>query len=303
MHLQNPLFAENETEIEDDWSRTSNPPEPSAPSESDLILHSNNNGFLAHDDTYHPRSSIGRQSPPLQGTVELPPALPVAVLEASQIDSRSPVLLYDYQQDRVVTMMSTLVTNGQVVESESTDFIPLMRNQSENSFEKHQASEKESTVLASGVAGAVVGTLLLGTFPGLMAGLFAAYVHDQSGAAGDISRALGEIALITREKVVVIETKHNLVARAKVAFVKAWKYAIQLDQDHNIVRKLKNFSRFSWSMILEYMSSNNSALHSRPNQFSTRQSQPTLTTTPTTTSGRRQERDNQGESGYRRAIS
>jgi len=112
---------------------------------------------------------------------------------------------------------------------------------------------EKSTALASGLAGAILIMLLLGCRPGLIAGFFVAYVHDQPGAMGDISRALGEIALLTREKALLIDRKHRLVSRGKVALIEAWEYAKELDRQHNIIQKLKEYARCAWILILDFV--------------------------------------------------
>lgn len=114
-------------------------------------------------------------------------------------------------------------------------------------------SSQTSTVWASGVAGAVLGTLVFGTIPGVIAGFYAAYVHNDDGAAGDISRALGEIALIVRRKALMIEARHHVVNKTKVVLTQAFGLAMELNRRHRIAQKVKRFAVFAWALTVDYI--------------------------------------------------
>lgn len=117
----------------------------------------------------------------------------------------------------------------------------------------HETPATNSTALASGVAGAVVGTLVLGTIPGVIAGFYAVYVHNDRGAAGDISRALGEVALVTREKALSINARHHVVEKVKVALRQTFHLALELNRQHQISQRVKRFSRFAWTLTFDYI--------------------------------------------------
>jgi len=110
-----------------------------------------------------------------------------------------------------------------------------------------------SSVWSSGVAGAFLGTLLVGTIPGVIAGLYAAHVHDDEGPAGDISRALGEIATLIRHKVLLIEARHNVTSKAQIAIKQAFALAMELNRRHQIAFKMHRFAQFAWKMTLDYV--------------------------------------------------
>jgi hypothetical protein len=134
------------------------------------------------------------------------------------------------------------------------------------------SSSSSSSVLASGVAGAVLGTLVLGTLPGVIAGFYAAYVHNDDGAAGDISRALGEVAIVIREKAVMIEARHHVVDKTMVVLQQAFGLAMELNRRHRIAHKMQRFAEFAWALTLDYIRKNG------------REIQQCHTTTTTTTS-------------------
>ena len=254
-HSKEAEFVENEESgSTEDWSSVA-AAAPTAPSEMDVMM------YGAMEEEYDPygTTSYPAESRNVSGVVdddrEFPPALPVAVMDTSHPPS-SPVL-YDYQRDLVFHNPSFAVTED-FHDFEVSYRVPLLRHEGTEQPALNLVVEDmpPSTAVASGVAGAVVGTLVLGTLPGIMAGLFAAYAHGQSGTAGDISKALGEIALITREKALAIDRKHNLVARGKVALTGAWENAKDLDRQHHVVQRLKEFSMFAWTMTLHFIRRN-----------------------------------------------
>jgi hypothetical protein len=116
--------------------------------------------------------------------------------------------------------------------------------------------DNKSQMLASGVAGVVVGSVLLGPTLGVIAGFYSAYATRKTGPSRDIAIALGEIALITRDKARVIDEKHHVVDQSKQAVRDAWKYAQAMDRKHHILDKLKDFAVFSWREIADFSRQN-----------------------------------------------
>lgn len=270
MFSRDTAFVEDEESHSiDDWSTATIwiAPEPSAPSESDLVAHlsSENDGTGMEEEEAYPMAV---------DDTGFPPALPVAVMESTQ-PPNSPVALYDYQRDRLVYSPNTSsIVVAEVSSERDFEYPSAMSSlqQSGNWGQEDNSSEEEPTAVVSGVAGAVVGTLVLGTLPGVIVGFYAAYVHGQPGAAGDISRALGEIALVAREKAIVVDRKHNLVARTKVALAEAWERAKLLDRQHHIIRRIKDFAKFSLTMTLHFIR-RNSLLENNTKQNRARQCQ------------------------------
>lgn len=205
---------------------------PSAPSEQELnAMQLTNMAISIASPSPHEVIGVSVDS------ANLPPAIlpAVAVLENRSIEVE-PVLI-DYQRDYFYPTSST--------EEQSSSY---ENDQGENSCE----SKAAPTSMASGIAGVVVGTLLLGTIPGCLTGLYAAYATRQEGAVGDIARALGEVALVTRTKAIKIDKKHNIVARSKKAMIEAWEQAKELDKEHHILQKVKEFSLLSWAVALDF---------------------------------------------------
>jgi len=96
------------------------------------------------------------------------------------------------------------------------------------------------------------GRLLLGPLIGVLLGFGAAYAAKKEGALGDSARAVGDIALLTREKAREIEEKHHVSTRSKEAAGKAWEKAKEMDRKHNILVKTKDFAVFCFQAVKDF---------------------------------------------------
>ena len=143
--------------------------------------------------------------------------------------------------------------NGNDIVLGTSSFLRTAPNDNHKRYGSLEETHGYSTIWASGVAGAVVGTLVLGTIPGLIAGFYAAYVHGDEGAAGDISRALGEVAIVIRHKALMIEARHHIMDKAQWVLEQAFLMAMELNRRHEIVNKMKKFVQFAWTMTLDYL--------------------------------------------------
>jgi hypothetical protein len=111
---------------------------------------------------------------------------------------------------------------------------------------------EQSRIVASGAAGAVVGLLFGGPFIAAIVGFGAAYATQKEGAAGDIARAMGDIALTARERAREVDEKHHLVDKSKKLSADMWEKAKELDRQHHILEKFKDFLAFSWKAAVDF---------------------------------------------------
>jgi hypothetical protein len=88
---------------------------------------------------------------------------------------------------------------------------------------------------------------------GAIAGFLSAYATEKPGAAGDIARAIGDVALTTRDKACEIDQKHHIVDKSKTAAANAWEHAKELDRQHRILDRFKDFVLFSWRETVEFI--------------------------------------------------
>lgn len=135
----------------------------------------------------------------------------------------------------------------------SSDSGSCLVGSSSSEIQQQPVDPEKTRMIASGSAGAVIGLLLGGPFFAALAGFGSAYAtQHKDGAIGDISRAMGDVALHTREKALEIDEKHQVVENAKLALANAWEQAKELDRQHHILDKVKEFLIFSWREAVDF---------------------------------------------------
>lgn len=97
----------------------------------------------------------------------------------------------------------------------------------------------EKVAWSAGLAGGVVGTLVGGPVLGIVAGGASAYYSKKEGAAGDISRAIGEIGSASYLKAKELNQKHHLLDKSRKAASSAWTKAKELNKKNHILDKSK----------------------------------------------------------------
>lgn len=112
-------------------------------------------------------------------------------------------------------------------------------------------SDEHNRMVSAGVASGVMGLLMGGPFFGILLGFGTAYAFDKDGAAGDAARAVGDVALVAKEKAVEVDAKHNIVEKTKIAANNVWERCKEVDRKHNVLEKTKGFVVFSWTKMLE----------------------------------------------------
>jgi hypothetical protein len=75
------------------------------------------------------------------------------------------------------------------------------------------AESDHDRMVSAGVASGVMGLLMAGPFFGLLLGFGTAFAFDKDGTAGDAARAIGDVALVAKNKAVEVDAKHNLVKK------------------------------------------------------------------------------------------
>jgi hypothetical protein len=101
---------------------------------------------------------------------------------------------------------------------------------------------KRTLVKGAGIASGIFGCLIGGPILALLLGFGAAYACDKRGAVGDTARAVGELALSTREKAKEIEDKHHVAQRTQVAASSVWKKAKEADGQNRILERTKGLA-------------------------------------------------------------
>jgi hypothetical protein len=114
-------------------------------------------------------------------------------------------------------------------------------------------SQRTNPKVASGAAGAVIGFLFGGPILAALLGFGAAYATQKEGATGDAARALGDVAISTKEKALEVDKKHNVVNRSKEAAADVWGKAKKYDQQYNVLDKMKDVAVFSWKSFTDFI--------------------------------------------------
>ena len=116
---------------------------------------------------------------------------------------------------------------------------------------EEEEKERERT-LAAGAAGAVLGLLLGGPFLAMVFGFGTAYYSKEEGPYGDVARALGEVAIVARDKAKEVEHKHHLVDKGKVAATEAIEKIQEADRRHQLKDRFSEFISWCWASTLDY---------------------------------------------------
>lgn len=153
---------------------------------------------------------------------------PQATVPVAPITTPSAPYAVDHQLQQVNRERNSLL------DASSDDGTRTVMRNAGNSDENHCEQQ-----ISSCVAGGILGLLLGGPLGAILVGYGTVYYVDKDGAAGDISRAMGEIAISVRDKAGVLNEKHNIVEKSKVAAENAWEKAKQADREHHIVENTK----------------------------------------------------------------
>lgn len=119
----------------------------------------------------------------------------------------------------------------------------------------------DTQMFGAGAAGAVLGLLMGGPLLCVALGLGSLYCSQQEGAAGDIARAMGDVALLTHTKFQELNEKHQLVDKGKEASGKVFTKLRAVHERHRQPRRRRNCEKkakvrklvaWCWKSVLEF---------------------------------------------------
>ena len=135
----------------------------------------------------------------------------------------------------------------QVSDEQSTAHTPLQTNQVQDAQvllrDPHPNSDR-ARKRAAGVATGVLGFILGGPMMAVVFGFGSAMAADTDGAAGDIARAVGDVAIVAQVKAKEVNDKHHLILRSKAFAADCIKKAQEANHKHRFLTKAK--SLFKW---------------------------------------------------------
>ena len=120
-----------------------------------------------------------------------------------------------------------------------------------------ESSEKENDnnnkAVASGTAGAVLGLLFGGPIGAALLGFGAAYAvrKEKGDTVGDAARALGDVAISTKNKAKELDEQHRIVERSQQAATTAWESAKVYDQKYNVLDQVREAIVISWAWFVD----------------------------------------------------
>lgn len=129
---------------------------------------------------------------------------------------------------------------------------PLLSESPTDELDPKAQHQQQALAAPSGVAGAVVGLLVGGPILAAVVGFGSAYAVRKDGAAGDVARALGEVAISVQDKTNEWESKHHVIENTKMAIeetdsaiaisvrdfaVNVWKKAEEMEKRHQLMER------------------------------------------------------------------
>lgn len=110
----------------------------------------------------------------------------------------------------------------------------------------------DARMVGAGVAGGVVGLLFGGPILGALTGFGTAWATTKTSPAGDVARAMGDVALTARDKARELNHKHNFTQQSQQAATRAVERVQEYERQHNVVAKTREFLEFSWTKIADF---------------------------------------------------
>jgi len=117
----------------------------------------------------------------------------------------------------------------------------------------HEPEKRRSGIVTgAAIAGGVAGLVVVGPIIGIVGAATAAgLAAANTGTAGDVARASGDVVVSAGDRARDLDNKHGIVDKTKnAASVAAFK-ARRFDSKHNVVEKTQNAARWSASKSVE----------------------------------------------------
>jgi hypothetical protein len=127
--------------------------------------------------------------------------------------------------------------------------------QSDNDDDDEDARRRnhERVKCGAGVASGLFGMLMGGPVLAILLGFGTAYAADQPGAAGDVARSVGEVALVAQAKFRKLDDQHKFVENGKVMAAKAVQKMQEADREHRIVDRIKDVAIRSFRSVAQFV--------------------------------------------------
>jgi hypothetical protein len=176
---------------------------------------------------------------------------PVAVPAAESISSSSPASSGSAPVWEVITEPNDATTP--LVTPTTTRPLSSLPPSQEHQQQEHQQRQQTSVPKAAAAGGAVVGLFCGGPIMSLILGIGAHHYAKREGAAGDCARALGEIALVTRDKFRQVDDRHHLVDKGKEAASRTLHNMQRPDKKQKAKERFGYFVSHCYALTLDFV--------------------------------------------------
>jgi hypothetical protein len=136
-------------------------------------------------------------------------------------------------------------TNGQGLE--------VIDDDDSDNDEDARRRNHERVKCGAGVASGIFGMLMGGPVLAILLGFGTAYAADQPGAAGDVARSVGEVALVAQAKFRKLDQQHQFVENGKAVAAKAVQKMHEADREHRIVDRIKDVAIKSFRSLVQFV--------------------------------------------------
>lgn len=119
--------------------------------------------------------------------------------------------------------------------------------------EGDDSSSPQNIPKAAAAGGAVMGMFLGGPFLSLVLGVGSHHYSKQEGAVGDCARALGEVAIVAKDKFQQVNDRHHLLNKGKQAASRTWDHMQQADREHKLQEKMGYFVSHCYAVTLDFV--------------------------------------------------
>jgi len=126
--------------------------------------------------------------------------------------------------------------------------------QPNNSYDNNNGPEKQRSGIVGGaaIAGGVAGLVIVGPIIGIVGAAAAAgLAFSNTGKAGDVARASGDVVASAGDRARDLDNKHGIMDKTKNAASVTAERAKRFDQTHHVVDKTKNAAKFTVGKTVE----------------------------------------------------
>ena len=130
---------------------------------------------------------------------------------------------------------------------------PLVETIDRTSSQQQQQNPEDERNMAAGAAGAVIGLLIGGPVISVVLGFGSVYYTKEEGVMGDLARALGDVALVARDKFRKVDSEHHILEQGRAAAAATLHRVQDAHQRRNAREECIRFAACCWRTTTEFV--------------------------------------------------